>query len=1276
MYISAVSRPNSVLKIQVVGHKPRTLIPASSKAEDPRSLMKATLRLFCFAVMFLLVRQSAFAQGAATGDLHVSVKDPKGGAVTNATVTVRDVGKGLERAGSSDGQGGYSVRQLAPGTYSVIVDAPGFTKAEAAGVAITVGGLVELPVALTVAGGKEVVEVSTQAELVETSRSSTTDTVGERRIDNLPINGRNYIQFTLSDSQVQRDSAPQIGAAPTSGLNMSGQRARSNLVNVDGADATDNSTNGVRSTVSQEAVQEFQIITNNYAAEYGRAAGGVVNIITRSGSNDFHGDVYGYLRNRNFQAVNPFSTTSNPAYTRVQGGAAFGGPIKKDKTYYYFSYEVTRRHETGFSSIAPATNLPYYGLTNFDTSTTAGGLLPLPLGIIQTTPLQAGFLQGLTAADIGALGETNIISYEELLGASSGMALTGAWPLTMTGGNPGVGGFPTTCSAPPCFVPASYQSLGSQAGNFPVFEGTSLYSLRIDHNVNNNNRLMLRINASPSTVTGIEGSGQDQPFGQNAYSRTSRQSYRDVAGVVQDTWTLGSSKVNEFRFQYARRGLNYFYNTQIPGGADPAVNIPGYGYFGREPYSYIERTEKRYQFTDNFSWSIGRHNTKFGGDFNYLPLQATFTVNYGGVYDFGNVAAFPVPFPTLNPVQAYGAGLPQDFIQGIGSPSDSFSNKPLGVFWQDSWRVNHNLTLNYGVRYDVEFPPKFKPPTPLAQVGYNFLGLQKGIQTDKNNIQPRLGVAWDPKGDGKTVIRASFGLFYDHPLLGLYFLGDASDGSTSGQLIFPGGTPCTAASTPFSPLNLNAASIFTGVLSNANCMPVSQLYYQAQQQQFQALNQPNSLFLNQNYLTNSPAPYSPFPFPLAFQPFGYPQSKNFVYAYSQQANLTIERDLGDGFALSVAYNFNGGRHLNRPINASPVRGDLVTQNWMAAVLAGAATPSTNPLFITTCGASPLAGAFPGALPYYVPPTLVNLFRPSGLNASMVTAFPSCVAEAIADLTAAKLNASCNPGTLSNCVPFGDMDANYSNGSSVYHGLTANLRKRFSSHYEFLASYTWSHAIDDSTDLQSTLTPQDSFFPGLDRSTSLFDQRHRFVFSGVYQTGKLNGSGFASKLFSNWTIAPQIEFSSGRPFNIITSGGDNFQLSSLTSRPNVVPAGTPTNGCSYPTVASKFSPTGFFQEPCFADLTLAQLANPQSALIALDGNLGRNAGVTPWTVFNDLRIAKKIYFGERFNMDLIADMFNIANVYNVAAVSPLFTNAGQATAAYDPRQFQFALKLNW
>ena len=477
--------------------------------------MKASFRLLFLVVIFLLVRQSAFAQAAATGDLHVSVKDPKGNAVVNAAVTARNAAKGLERTGSSDGLGGYSVRQLAPGTYTVTVEAPGFAKTEATGVDITVGGMAELPVALTVAGGKEIIEVNAEAVNVETSRSSTTDTVGERRIDNLPINGRNYIQFTLTDSQVQRDSAPQIGAAPTSGLTMGGQRGRSNLVNVDGADATDNSTNGVRSTVSQEAVQEFQIITNNYAAEYGRAAGGVVNIITRSGSNDFHGDVYGYLRNRNFQAVNPFSTTSNPAYTRVQGGLAFGGPIKKNKTYYYFAYETTRRHETGFSSIAPATNFGYYGLQSFDATGIFNPLAPPGTFIMPATADQVAFLTPFAQA---GPAPQQVQAYTWLVGASSWVALTGnqqafaAIPFAPSGS--GAQQFPTSCNVftPPsgalicAGLPASFQNLGSQSGNFPVFEDTSLYSLRLDHNFTSNNRLTLRANVSPSTMNGIERS--------------------------------------------------------------------------------------------------------------------------------------------------------------------------------------------------------------------------------------------------------------------------------------------------------------------------------------------------------------------------------------------------------------------------------------------------------------------------------------------------------------------------------------------------------------------------------------------------------------------------------------------------------------------------------------------------------------------------------------------------------------------------------------------------
>ena len=1268
------------------------------------------------SILVLLTSALALGQGSATGDLHVTVRDPKGNLVTNATVTVKDLAKGLERTATGDGEGGYSARLLPPGTYSVTVDAAGFNGVLSTGVSITVGGLVDLPVTLSVATGKEVIEVSSQADLVETSRSSTTDTIGQRRIDNLPINGRNYINFTLTDSQVVRDNAPNTGAAPTSGLNMSGQRARSNLVNVDGADATDNSINGVRSTVSQEAVQEFQIITNSYSAEYGRAAGGVVNIITRSGTNDFHGDIFGYLRNRKFQAVNAFSTIPDPAYTRAQGGFAFGGPIKKDKTYFYLSYEITRRHETGFSSIGQDClgSVSCFGLVNnVDLSSGFG----LPAGTIQqgvnATADQQTFFQNLPTVEATLAGISPELAtgyaqeagaYATFVGGSSGTALNGSYPAIFaalvgtaipapSNGSSPLTQFPDSCTYATLNLlcnglPGQFQSMNSQRGNFPIFEGTSVYSLRIDHNVSNNNRLMLRANVSPSTITGIEVGGQDQPFGQNAYSRTSQQTFRDVAGTAQDTWTIGTNKVNELRFQYARRGLSYFYNTQIPSGSDIAVNIPGYAYFGREPYSYIQRTEQRYQFTDNFSWTLGHHDTKFGADFNYLPISAVFTVNYGGVADFGpldagtlgfsNICAendLPADlcpaFPGFSPVQTYGLGIPGDIVQGIGNPKDSFSNKPLGLFWQDSWRVRPNVTLNFGVRYDVEIPPKFAQPQGLAEGGYQLLGLQKGIQTDKNNFQPRFGLAWDPKGDGKTVIRASYGVFFDHPLLGLYFLGDASDGSSSGQLAFAGGSPCSTSS-PAGAGSLNATNIFQGILTTDSCLPTVPGYL-PDEQRFNpapftastATAENPALFVNQNYL--NPETF----FPVAFQPFGYPQSKNFVYAYSQQANFSIERDLGGGFALNLAYNFNGGRHLNRPINANTIRGDLMVANLNASIAAG--EPVGSPFTVGTTG-NPCGVGSAGP---WVNSALMNFFRPGGLNPAIAAALiqgggAECVglAEQLeSGLASQGFNAACDPFTsLAKCVPFGDMDANYSNGSSIYHGFTANLRKKFNRHYEFLASYTWSHSIDDSTDLQSTLTPQDSYYPFLDRSTSLFDQRHRFVFSGVYQTGKLSGSGFGSKLFSFWTFAPLVEVASGRPFNITTAAGDNLQLSALTGRPNTTV--DPACGAVYP---SKFSPSGQLQEPCINGF-LATGTNP--TLLQLDGNLGRNTGITPWTVFDDLRVSKRIYFSERFNMDLIADIFNVANKMNVAAVSPLFSNAGQATSAYDPRQFQFALKLNW
>jgi hypothetical protein len=1255
--------------------------------------MTRNRKLFGVFVLLALFTASAVAQ-VATADLHVGVKDANGAVVKNATVTVRNTAQGLERTQTVNVDGEYQFRSLPPGHYEVTITAPNFAKAVAKDVVITVGQVAELPVKMDLATVTQEVTVSTEAELVETQRSSSSTTIEQTRIDNLPINGRNYINFALTNSQLSRDTAPSIGAAPTSGLNAGGQRARGNQVNVDGMDAVDNSTNGIRSTVSQDAVQEFQLLTNGYNAEYGRASGAVVNIVTKGGTNELHGSAYGYLRNRYIQATNPFSTTYQPAYTRTQAGFTLGGPIKKDRTFFYFSFETTRRNESGYSSIGQ----DQFGLTattNLAPWMTMATGIPAPSTVVPVTPAQAQFMgQMLSAGPCGgplisclpAAQQQQIVGYSLLAGTSGSVATTGVNPFTAflhATGAPqfaalGAGFFSPTISGQFDPLPASYVNLNSLIGNFPVGELTDIYSLRIDHRLTNNQNLLLRAGVSPSKVSGIQVNAQGpQNFGQNAFSRTSRQDYHDWSIGAQHTWTIGTNKINEFRFQYSRRGLLYSY-ANSPDGSKVAVNIPGVAFFGREPFSFVRRTEQRYQFSDFFSLTAGKHSMKWGVDVNYLPLTADFTVNFGGIYNFGDLS-LSSSTPPLLAIQAYGAGLPQNFIQGVGNPHDKFKNTALAGFWQDSWRMTKNLTLNYGVRYDVELSPTFAASTPLAAAAQNALGITQGIPRDYNNVAPRVGLAWDPMGDSKTVIRASFGMFYDHPLLGLAFDSDVADGSQAPQLVLFGGQPTNC--------DLNAANTFTGRFGN--CPLAGPLNFLGNEQRFNPTPNAPTAWANQAFLTAGPGGT---PIPLPFLPFGFPTGKGFVYPYTNQVTFGIEHDLGHDMSLSLNYNFVGGHHLNRPINTNTVRTDLLVQNWQlagndplwnapagtvistpagpyaltasdsAALLAAKAGFANDPRFVTTpltvlagkgdpVPAVPL-GQYAGGT--YVVPATVSFFRPSGINPSLIPQASPVYAPLQGYLSAIGLPSM-------GVIPFSDMPANFSSGSSVYHGFTTNFKKRFSKNYEFLVSYTWSHAIDDSTDLQSPLSPQDNYHPNLERSTSLFDQRHRLVFSGVYQTGH-RSAGFGGKLMNDWTLAPIIEYGSGRPFNLITGVDNNFDFGTSTDRPSTATS-SQTNSCGSTAVASKYSPTGYLIAPCWKDGVFI-------------GNLSRNAGIKPSTVFTDIRVSKRINITERVKLDGIMDVFNVINKFNVADVNPIWDHAGQTTAAFDPRQFQFALRLAW
>ncbi|MCC6328218.1 MAG: TonB-dependent receptor, partial [Acidobacteria bacterium] len=304
------------------------------------TVYKATLNLACMVLVAALAVSYAMGQAQATAaDLAGTVTDPNGAVVSGASVTARNTATGLVRTVTASGSGSYQIIGLPPGEYEVTAEAATFRKVVISGIRLTVGQRADLPIKLELGEASAVVNVSGEdVQIVEASRTTVANTIGQERIENLPINERSATGFALTLSTVGRDNGRPIGPAPTSGLNIGGQRGRSTQVNVDGADFTDNSINAARTTVSQEAVQEYQVATNSYTAEFGRATGGVINVVTKSGTNEFTGNVFGFIRDKSIQARNAFAPFKS-AYTRTQFGGTFGGPIVKDRTFFFAAYE-------------------------------------------------------------------------------------------------------------------------------------------------------------------------------------------------------------------------------------------------------------------------------------------------------------------------------------------------------------------------------------------------------------------------------------------------------------------------------------------------------------------------------------------------------------------------------------------------------------------------------------------------------------------------------------------------------------------------------------------------------------------------------------------------------------------------------------------------------------------------------------------------------------------------------------------------------------------------
>ncbi|HEX8846071.1 MAG TPA: TonB-dependent receptor [Pyrinomonadaceae bacterium] len=1271
--------------------------------EFPPRKLSAFARLMILCLAMCASAGAAFAQSQSNAaDLQGYVRDAQGAVVVGASVMARNPATNFSRDAVTNADGYYQILNLPPGEYEITVEAKTYKKAVVPSYKLTVGARADLDVTLEVGELTEIVNITTEDQpIVETTRTTVANTIEQQRIENLPINQRDYLGFSTTISTVNRGNDRPIGPAPSSGLNIGGQRGRSTLVQVDGADNTDNSVNAARSTVSQEAVQEFQVATNSYAPEFGRATGGIINVVTKGGTNDFRGNVFGFIRHKSIQARNAFAPIidndpeKKPPFTRAQYGATLGGPIVKNRTFFFAAVEQRKRQESGFFTSDVAA-----GLGSSVTIPVIPGLNPIARTFNNISATQASFIGGLLATGtptniclartyayfVSSGGSTGLNGFNPLTSPNDGSMcpaftpITG--PTTPIGGRFLLSGSPVPTIANnnilPGFVtvdgngdPVGFRPLNQLKRIFPISEDTTFFSLRGDHRINKDNQLTLRFSYNPSDLTGIQDESQNQTLGQNDFSRTGIQTIRDTTFAANIVSTLSNTMVNEARFQFGRRKATF--DSQIPS---VALQISGAAFIGSNPFSPVNRVEDRFQIANNLNWVLGNHTTKFGADFNFIDIDATFELNFPGLFNFGTFALQPVitglpaNAPPLTPVQSYGLGIPSVFIQGFGDPRSSIKNRPLAFFGQDSWKARRNLTLNYGVRYDVELtdtiaPVAFRDPlTGISlsasdlQTAQDVVNVQQGFPRDKNNFAPRFGLAWDINSDGKTVFRAAYGIFYDHPLLAVAFNSDIADGSQQQQ--YTNVLPIS----PAPNATLNLLNIFQGtVCTAATTNPLCPAGVTTPGAAASAQYLPGRLVFNdQTFVGFGPI----FPFTLAV-------GKDFEYPYANQANVSIERQLGKNLSLSASWIFVGAHHLPHPQDVNAPQTNLLAENFrrFAAnnpVLCPTGCPNgRNPTSLSEAVLFPIPTAsnalytvrIPGLVAVnntngqvIVSPLAANFFRPNAPNYFFVV---SATGGAVtpAAFNAAIVGSVRTPGGI---TPFGDVSAQLSDGNSNYNAMNLELKRRFSNNFQFLASYTWSHSIDDSSDLQTLLKPQNNRNFRGDRADSLFDQRHRFVFSAVIASpGEWrNSSSFGRRFFSDFTIAPIVEISSGRPFNILTGTDNNLDLQSSNDRPSVASDGT-----------------------LFISTFLS------------DGSLGRNRGITHSYASMDLRVARAIRIGERIRLDVIAEGFNLFNRFNEAAASPFFTDVNtfnqrgpggryysRPTAAYDPRQFQFGVKINF